>query len=119
MEYQYQCDNEHNTWLNLSMKAPKPPWKKCRICGKRAHRVFGLQTKTNGGVFQPYVERNLPGGPVEVTTAAQRDRLCAKHDVTYDRYSNLRPRYKRESSVDDLTLDEVMTTAKKDIGEWL
>lgn len=39
-------------------------------------------------VFEPYVEENFTGKPIEVTTPKQRDSLCEKHGVTYDRWND-------------------------------
>lgn len=67
-------------------------------------------------VFSPYVEENLTGEPIEITSRAQRDALLAQHGCTYDRWS--RPP-KRPSALDDLSFDEVMKETKKALGETI
>jgi hypothetical protein len=61
--------------------------------GKRLGRP-GFYTYT----FKPFTEDNFTGEPIEVHSREQRDRLCADHHVTYDRYSNLKPKLQEDSS---------------------
>lgn len=119
MRYTYECSNRHSVYIEVHPDSRKPGWKKCPECKQKAHRVFGFQTSPNCGVFQSYVEKDLPGGTVEITSAAQRDRLCQEHNVTYDSYSNLDRIRGKESCADQITFDEAMTQNKKDNGEWL
>ena len=116
----YECDvcgRMESREVPISERSPR-----LIHCGEYMSQVFGVQTKPNTGILQPYVEENLPGGPVEITTASQRDRLCEEHGVSYDSYKHCNLDHKRRRNMNeatDISFDEVMTTIKKERGEWL
>lgn len=49
-------------------------------------------------IFKPYTDENFTGKPIEIRTKAHREAVCKKHGLTYDRYTNLRPKYKQKGS---------------------
>jgi hypothetical protein len=81
----------------------------CETCSELADRVF---TPVQISVFNPYVEVNFNGKPIEVTSKRQRDELCAKHHVTYDSTQYMR-RPKRQSAVDNLDYAVVKRSAER------
>lgn len=100
--------------------ADSSPKLRCKKCRKVMNQEFGVQT--GRPTFQPYVEHDLPGGPVEMTGPKQRDAVMAAHDMTYDSYDSdglARTRRRNQEEATNVTFDEVMTQIKKDRGEWL
>lgn len=89
-------------------------------CGRAMNRVFNLQTSST--TFQAYIEPNLPGGPVEMKTPQQRDAIMDGHGMSYDSYKHCNLDHKKNERLQkgsDVSYDEVMTTIKKESGEWL
>ena len=57
-------------------------------------------------VFNPYIESDFTGKPIEVTTPDQRDALCKEHGVTYDSYQySLVHKKKREDPLSQVGFD--------------
>lgn len=121
VRYRFRCDPcDSEEVFYESMKKGPPDIVNCILCDREMYQVYRLQTKTNTGILEPYIEENLPCGPIEIRDSAHRDRIYKQYDVTEDRYSNLdRVRRNKPTAADQVTFDEVMTTIKKESGEWL
>jgi len=105
--YVYECENQHRSEQYMRM-ADYRSVVVCE-CGALANRVF---EPVNVQTFKPYVESNFNGKPIEITSAKQRDALCAKYSLTYDSTKYLR-KPKFESAVEKLDYGVVKETINR------
>ena len=80
--YTYSCSNDECNgvdYLVSHMNEHRPTWKRCSLCGKRAHRTYEAPQLA---IFHPYVTPDITGSEVEVTSPRQEDELCRRHGVT-------------------------------------
>jgi len=109
--YRFVCKNDHEMEDLIPLSQYKEGmWRKCKQCGKRAN--LAIPTRFHANVFNPYVEENITGKPIEITSRAQRDKLLADNHLTYDSndYGTKRP---TGSAVDGLDYQEVKEAMQK------
>ncbi len=107
--YIYKCWDCGMT-MTRYFKARKPsPYVACVACGEPVEQDY-TQKNVRVDVFEPYVESNFSGSPVEIGSRRERDALCSQNDATYD--SNRYPRKpQRKRWEKDLTWDKVKNMA--------
>lgn len=83
----------------------------CKSCkGRMSLDYSRLGVQTNA--FKPYIEENFTSEPIYVDSPAQRDALCERFGVTYDKAdSSIRPKRDRW---EDTFESDVMEQLKKD-----
>lgn len=104
--YEFECKNghEHEEFFRI---ADRPEYISCP-CGLRADIRISKRQYTN--TFKPYVENHITGKPIVIETAKQRDQLLKKHNLTYDKYSNIRRKY--TPAVEGVTFDDIQRVTK-------
>lgn len=104
----WECGAEQDVFRPMA-KAPKSL--QCKSCkGRMSLDYSRLGVQTNA--FKPYIEVNFDGSPIHVTSPAQRDALCERFGVTYDKAdSSIRPKRDRW---EDTFESDVMEQLKKD-----
>lgn len=73
-------------------------------CGLRANITICANLQVN--TFKPYVEENMTGKPIHITSKDQRDQLCKQHGVSYDS-NKYHSKPRRKAAVEDITLGDV------------
>ena len=93
------CGNTGDVYMSMS-EYKEVECGECKIVMRRIYQVPQVNA------FHPYVEENMSneGKSIYVRSKSHRDKLCRKHHVSYDKSSNLRPKYKQPNSG---TLSEV------------
>jgi len=111
--YEFECEPCGVTEEFFASMAKGPPkGKKCRSCESPLVRVWSSRVDA----FKTYTENNMQGGPVEITTKEQRDRLCREQNVSYDTFSNLKHKSGKASAMDNLSYKQVADTILKELG---
>jgi len=79
----WECDLHiilHLTWTDQTLP---PTDAVCPRCHALCEQDY-TSKNVSADVFRVYVEENLNGSSVEMTTKSQRDALCAENHATYD-----------------------------------
>jgi hypothetical protein len=108
--YIYKCwDCDITMELALPAKRPESSVP-CRECGAYIEQDY-TQKNVMPDIMETYVETNLTGQPIEMTSKRQRDQVMAEHGSTYDG-SHWTKGPSRTPWEKDLTLDKVKAMAK-------
>lgn len=100
--YPFECDECGQTDAVFAKMDDCGAEQMC-LCGHEMRRVYG---RVNVEVFKPFIEEGFDGKPIEITSKAQRDALCAQHNMSYDTHKYHR-KAKVKSAIDDITFDDV------------
>jgi hypothetical protein len=91
--YRYECPEGHVTEEYRRLK----DWVESVECSNHDCKYTAsicFPTRIGVQTFNPYVEENINGTPIPITSKKQRDELLKKHGLTYDSNKHHRkPKY--------------------------
>ena len=82
----------------------------CKECGAKAVKQYWPKDSNvvKSRQFEPYVDTDITGQPIEITSPKQRDRVLAEHGCTMDSVANPKRGGSRDKWEDDISLDHVL-----------
>jgi len=114
--YSMMCDKcNHTDEFALPMSKSPSGNSKCPECGKKKfHQYWPIGCNVvQSRQFESYVDEDITGKPIEITSPKQRDRVLAEHGCTMDTLSNPKRGGTRDPWENDIPLDKVLDHIEK------
>lgn len=109
----WSCDATYEVVRPMS-KAPTGTYV-CQKCGAKDVKQFWPKDSNvvKSRQFEPYIDTDITGQPIEITSPKQRDKVLADNGCTMDTVSNPKRGGSRDKWEDEIGLDHVLEHIEK------